>query len=112
METILSVDFWNLFNNKFNEFVKNYNFIKNTNSYSISSITNDKYLIEIVYYTHPQFDEIELLIEILDINANNIIYENKYLLINNADRTTITLKEPVKYFMDIFFNEIIKKINV
>lgn len=28
MERILSVDFWNLFNNEFNELVKNYNFIK------------------------------------------------------------------------------------
>lgn len=53
METILSVDFWKLFNNKFNELVKNYNFIKDTNSYSIESITNDKYSIIIDYYTHP-----------------------------------------------------------
>ena len=52
MKIVLSVDFWNLFYNKFNELVKNYNFTKNVNVRCIESIANDKYLINIDYYTN------------------------------------------------------------
>lgn len=74
----------------------------------MKSITNDKYLINIDYYTHPQFDEVEILYT----NTYNKLYDNKYILIKNANTTTITLEEPVENFMNNLFDEIIKKINV
>lgn len=112
METMLAFDFWIIFNDKFDELVKNYNFTINDDSYFVESITNDKYSISIDYHTHPQFDEAELSVEILDIKTNNKLYENKYLLINIANGTIIKLEEPVENFMDKFFDEIIKKINI
>lgn len=112
METILSDNFWNLFHDKFNELVKNYNFIKSINSYNMESITNDKYLIEIDYYTHPQFEEVQLSVKILYIDTNDKLYEKKYILLENIYKTTITLEESIENFINKFFDEIIKKINV
>ena len=87
---------------KLNKLVKNYNFTKDTNGYSMKSITNDKYLINIDYYTHPQFDEVELSVEILYTNTNNKLYKKKYILLENIDRTRIILEEPIENFMNNF----------
>ena len=111
METVLSVDFWNLFYKKFDELVKNYNFTKDNNTCYQELITNNQYSIVISNYTHPQFDEVELSVEILCTNTNNKLYENKYVLINNYNRTKITLEKPMEHFINDFFDEIIEKLN-
>lgn len=92
MKTVSPIDFWNMFYEKFNKHVKKYNFTKDTNSCCVETVKNVKYSIEIDYYTHPQFDEVELCVYIFDNITNNKLYKNKYLLINNADRTTMTLE--------------------
>lgn len=112
MEIILSDNFWKLFYDKFNELIKNYNFKKVSDTYYFEIITNDKFTIKIDYCTHPQFDEVKLCVYTFDNITNNKLYENTYLLINNADTTTITLEEPVENFMNKFFDEIIKKIAI
>lgn len=108
LNTIKTKDFWKLFDHELNKLVKNYNFTNNNNTCYDISITNLKYSIDVYSSTHPQFDEVELEIWIKDINSNVQIYNNKYLLINNHDRTTITLEEPAETFIKNFFDEIIK----
>lgn len=100
--TILDSSFWEIFGKNIDELCNQYNLIKN-NCYEMYNISNDKYVIIIDEYSHPQFEEIELSIKITNKNNNGVKYENTYILFGDWNGINITLPKPINEFI----NEII-----
>ena len=105
--TVLSSDFWNLIYENTNKLCNQYNLIKNEKCYEMYNLSNDNYVITIDEYSHPQCEEIELQIIIIDKNNNNEVkYKNTYLLLDSGDRKDITLPKPMNEFIDEIFNKL------
>ena len=104
--TVLSSDFWNLFIENINELCDKYNLINNKNCYEMYNLSNDNYVIEIDEYSHPQYEEIELHIMIIDKNNNNFEYKNTYLFLDTGDRKNFILPNPLNEFIDEIFHNL------
>ena len=106
--TVLSSDFWNLFIENINELCDKYNLINNKNCYEMYNLSNDNYVIEIDEYSHPQYEEIELHIMIIDKNNNHDVkYKNTYLFLDaDGGRTKLNLPKPLNEFIDEIFHNL------
>ena len=55
---------------------------------------------------HPQFEEIELEIVLINKNNNGVKYKNTYLLLDDWNRKNLTLPKPINEFIDEVLNNL------
>ena len=98
--------FWEIFSKNIDELCDQHNLINTKGCYEIYKIYNDNYVITIDECSHPQFEEIELKIVLINKNNSEVKYKNTYLLLNNWDSTNLTLPKPINEFIDEVLNNL------
>ena len=108
MTTVCNVAFWCFFNEQINKLCEDYHFIQNNTEhvYDISVNADEKIVINT--YGHPQCEEIELYVMVIE--KNDIIYKKTYLLYDRFESNETIIPKPMDEFINELLDDVIKNI--
>jgi hypothetical protein len=86
------------------ELCKKHNLTKYTNYYEIYHSENDNYLITLSKYSHPQFEEVRIEIEVYSKKYNDVISTSVYEIIQSFDGKQFTLPDTLDKYVDDMFD--------